>query len=129
MLYEVITMRTLDFLTSQPEWDGKRILVLGESQGGGQSLAAAGLDHRVSAVVATVPAMSDFVSHFENRITSYNVCYTKLLRACRVLRVVFFCENLLFSYRLLFGCRNIDPSWANCINLNFLSETGSQGMR
>ena len=39
---------------------GKRIIVIGESQGGGQALAAAGLDHRVSAVVATVPAMCDW---------------------------------------------------------------------
>lgn len=53
-------IRTIDFLTSQPEWDGKRILVIGESQGGGQSLAAAGLDQRVSAVIATVPAMCDW---------------------------------------------------------------------
>jgi cephalosporin-C deacetylase-like acetyl esterase len=53
-------MRTLDYLTQQPEWDGKRILVIGESQGGGQALAAAGLDPRVTAVVATVPAMCDW---------------------------------------------------------------------
>ena len=53
-------IRTLDFLASQPEWDGKRILVIGESQGGGQALVAAGIDHRVSAVVATVPAMCDW---------------------------------------------------------------------
>ncbi len=53
-------IRTLDFLTRLPEWDGKRILVIGESQGGGQALAAAGLDPRVSAVVATVPAMCDW---------------------------------------------------------------------
>ncbi len=53
-------IRTLDFLTKQPEWDGKRILVIGESQGGGQALAAAGLDKRVTAVVATVPAMCDW---------------------------------------------------------------------
>ncbi|MDP2887564.1 MAG: acetylxylan esterase [Bacteroidota bacterium] len=53
-------IRTLDFLTKLPEWDGKRILVIGESQGGGQALAAAGLDKRVSAVVATVPAMCDW---------------------------------------------------------------------
>ncbi|NWJ52359.1 MAG: acetylxylan esterase [Bacteroidetes bacterium] len=53
-------IRTLDFLTSQPEWDGKRIVVIGESQGGGQSLAAAGLDKRVSAVIVTVPAMCDW---------------------------------------------------------------------
>lgn len=53
-------MRTLDFLCSQPEWDGKRILVVGESQGGGQALAAAGLDERVTLAVATVPAMCDW---------------------------------------------------------------------
>ncbi len=53
-------IRTLDFLTKLPEWDGKRIIVIGESQGGGQALAAAGLDSRVSAVVATVPAMCDW---------------------------------------------------------------------
>ena len=53
-------IRTLDYLTSQPEWDGKRILVIGESQGGGQALAAAGLYPQVSAVVATVPAMCDW---------------------------------------------------------------------
>ena len=53
-------IRTLDYLTQQPEWDGKRILVIGESQGGGQALAAAGLDSRVTAVVATLPAMCDW---------------------------------------------------------------------
>jgi cephalosporin-C deacetylase len=53
-------LRTIEFLTRQPEWDGKRIIVIGESQGGGQSLAAAGLDSRVTAVVATVPAMCDW---------------------------------------------------------------------
>ncbi|WP_340110952.1 acetylxylan esterase [Maribellus mangrovi] len=52
--------RTLDFLCAQPEWDGKRIIIIGESQGGGQALAAAGMDDRVTAVVATVPAMCDF---------------------------------------------------------------------
>jgi len=53
-------LRTLDFLADQPEWDGKRIIVIGESQGGGQALAAAGLDKRVTAAVATVPAMCDW---------------------------------------------------------------------
>ncbi len=53
-------LRSIEFLARQPEWDGERILVIGESQGGGQALAAAGLDKRVSAVVATVPAMCDF---------------------------------------------------------------------
>lgn len=53
-------LRTIDFLTKQPEWDGKRILVIGQSQGGGQALVAAGLDKRVSACVAILPAMCDW---------------------------------------------------------------------
>lgn len=53
-------LRAIQFMTQQPEWDGKRILVIGESQGGGQAAAIAGLDQRVSAVVLNVPAMMDF---------------------------------------------------------------------
>jgi len=52
-------MRGLDFLTAQPEWDGKVLIVRGSSQGGGQSLVAAGLDSRVTALIANVPAMCD----------------------------------------------------------------------
>ena len=52
-------LRAIEYMTRQPEWDGKRILVIGESQGGGQAVAAAGLDKRVSAVVLNVPAMQD----------------------------------------------------------------------
>lgn len=61
-------IRTIDFLTKQPEWDGKRILVIGESQGGGQALIAAGLDQRVSAVVAIVPAMCDWFGSLSKRM-------------------------------------------------------------
>jgi sialate O-acetylesterase len=53
-------LRAIDYMTKQPEWDQNRILVIGESQGGGQALVAVGLDHRVSAVFATVPAMCDW---------------------------------------------------------------------
>jgi cephalosporin-C deacetylase-like acetyl esterase len=61
-------LRTIDFLSKQPEWDGKRILVIGESQGGGQALVAAGLDERVSAVVAIVPAMCDWFGSMAGRM-------------------------------------------------------------
>lgn len=60
-------IRTIDYLTQQPEWDGKRIVVIGESQGGGQALAAAGLDQRVSLAVAIVPAMCDWGGTLINR--------------------------------------------------------------
>ena len=61
-------LRTIDFLTRQPEWDGRKILVMGESQGGGQALVAAGLDHRVTAVVAIVPAMCDWFAPLIGRM-------------------------------------------------------------
>lgn len=60
-------LRTIDFLAKQPEWDRKRIIVIGESQGGGQALVAAGLDKRVSAAVAIVPAMCDWLGPMVNR--------------------------------------------------------------
>ena len=55
-------MRGIDFLCSQPEWDGKHLICVGTSQGGGQSLVAAGLDQRVSAVAATVPALCNITA-------------------------------------------------------------------
>lgn len=52
-------IRALDYAVTLPEWDGKRILVHGESQGGGQALCIAGIDERVTHCVAIVPAMTD----------------------------------------------------------------------
>ncbi|NMC38813.1 MAG: acetylxylan esterase [Bacteroidales bacterium] len=60
-------IRTIDYLAALPWWDGKRILVIGESQGGGQALAAAGLDRRVNAAVAIVPAMCDWFGSLAGR--------------------------------------------------------------
>lgn len=54
--------RALDFLCDQPEWNGKQLICYGTSQGGAQSLAAAGLDSRVTAVVAVVPGMCDITA-------------------------------------------------------------------
>ena len=50
-------IRALDYITTDPVWDGKTIILLGESQGGAQAVALAGLDDRVTDVVINVPAM------------------------------------------------------------------------
>ncbi len=50
-------IRALDYITQDPAWDGKTIMLLGESQGGAQAAAMAGLDDRVTDVVINVPAM------------------------------------------------------------------------
>lgn len=52
-------VRAMDYLTSLPQWDGKRALVVGESQGAGQAGAIAALDHRIGMVVMNVPALCD----------------------------------------------------------------------
>jgi len=52
-------VRALEFLAAQPEWDGRTLVVSGSSMGGAQSIAAAGLDPRVSFIAANMPAMCD----------------------------------------------------------------------
>lgn len=52
-------IRAMEFLAAQPEWDGKELIVCGSSQGGGQAIVAAGLEPRVTAFAANVPAMCE----------------------------------------------------------------------
>ena len=52
-------MRSIDYIKTLPEWDGKHIIVCGSSQGGAQVFAACALDKDVTYAVAGVPAMSD----------------------------------------------------------------------
>ena len=64
-------LRAIDFLTAQPEWDGKTLIVYGSSQGGFQALAAAGLDERVTFICAGVPAGCDHTGSAANRIAGW----------------------------------------------------------
>jgi cephalosporin-C deacetylase-like acetyl esterase len=64
-------IRAIDFLTSQPEWDGKTVIVYGSSQGGFQALAAAGLDERVTFICAGVPAGCDHTGVTVGRINGW----------------------------------------------------------
>ncbi|MEQ2007731.1 MAG: acetylxylan esterase [Limisphaerales bacterium] len=64
-------VRALDFLTAQPEWDGSTIVVHGSSQGGYQSIVAAGLDPRVTFFAAGVPAGCDHTGFKAGRINGW----------------------------------------------------------
>ncbi len=64
-------IRAIDFLTAQPEWDGKTLIVYGSSQGGFQALAATGLDSRVSFICAGVPAGCDHSGNVVDRISGW----------------------------------------------------------
>ncbi len=64
-------IRAIDFLTAQPEWDGKTVIVYGSSQGGFQAFAAAGLDARVTFICAGVPAGCDHTGSVADRISGW----------------------------------------------------------
>jgi cephalosporin-C deacetylase-like acetyl esterase len=60
-------VRANDFLTSLPNWDGKRLLVMGASQGGQLTIATAALDPRVTGLSATHPAFCDVSGELHGR--------------------------------------------------------------
>lgn len=64
-------LRAIDALALQPEWDGRRLVALGRSQGGGQAIAAGGLDPRVTYVSAEIPTFCDHTGITVNRINGW----------------------------------------------------------
>ncbi|MBT5020828.1 acetylxylan esterase [bacterium] len=64
-------VRAIDFLTAQPEWDGKTVIVIGHSQGGGQALVAGGIDERVTFIATGVPAICDHSGRSADRINGW----------------------------------------------------------
>ncbi len=91
MLLRVI--RSLEFMKSLPEWDGKNLIVSGGSQGGFQSLCAAGLDSDVTECYPNVPWMCDIggpnkdgrlKSHFRPEWTPALDYYDSAIHAKRI---------------------------------------------
>lgn len=64
-------IRSIDLLTSLPEWDGKNVVVQGGSQGGALALVTAGLDRRVTACIANYPALADMAGYKAGRAGGY----------------------------------------------------------
>ncbi len=59
--------RAVEYLTTRDDWDGRIIVVTGASQGGLQSIVAAALHPKVTAVMAAVPAGGDTTAGSANR--------------------------------------------------------------
>ncbi len=76
-------VRAIDFVSQRPEIDTTRIGVMGGSQGGALSFAAASLDKRVALCAADVPFLSDFRNYFQianwpgNEVKSYSFTHFK----------------------------------------------------
>jgi cephalosporin-C deacetylase-like acetyl esterase len=63
--------RAIDYIASRPDWDGKNIVVMGTSMGGHQSLATAGLNPKVTAVIVNEPAGADSNGDLHGRKAGY----------------------------------------------------------
>src|SRR5207249_2947928 len=63
--------RAVEYLASRPDWDGRTLVVMGTSMGGQQGFAVAGLDSRVSALIANVPAGCDLLGPLGGRAAPY----------------------------------------------------------
>ncbi|WP_207429758.1 acetylxylan esterase [Pedobacter sp. SYSU D00535] len=60
-------VRSIDYLCSLPEWDGKNVVVTGGSQGGALAIVTAALQPRVTALAAFYPALSDMTGYLHGR--------------------------------------------------------------
>ena len=94
-------MRSLDYIKSRPEWNGKVLIASGSSQGGGQAIAAAALDPQVTLCVAAVPALSDHSGSFAKRQPGWPKFYQGGSKADpKVVEAVAYYDNVFFARRI-----------------------------
>lgn len=95
-------MRSLDFIKSRPEWDGKTLIVIGGSQGGGQAIAAAALDPQVTLCVAGVPALGDHSGSLAGRQPGWPRFYDVRRGKVdpRIMEAVAYYDNVFFARRI-----------------------------
>jgi cephalosporin-C deacetylase len=60
-------VRSVDYLCSLPEFDGKNVVVTGGSQGGALAIVTAALDKRVKALASFYPALCDLTGYLHGR--------------------------------------------------------------
>jgi cephalosporin-C deacetylase-like acetyl esterase len=60
-------LRAVEFLVSQPQYDGQNLGVIGGSQAGGLTLMVSALDSRVKAYAASYPALADLPGYLAGR--------------------------------------------------------------
>lgn len=63
--------RGVDYLAGREDWDGTTLVVTGASQGGLQSIVAAGLNPKVTAILANVPAGCDTLAPDGGRASAW----------------------------------------------------------
>ena len=101
--------RAIEYLATRPDWDGKTIVVRGNSMGGQQSFAMAGLNPRVTALIVNVPSGADVAATRNGRGASYpnwNVSRPEVLETARYFDTANFASSI--TARSLVGMGFID---------------------
>lgn len=96
--------RTVDYLVTNPLWDGKHIIVRGTSQGGMQSAFLAGIDSRITAAAVTVPAGLDQGASLKGRACSWPKTMSKFPEETRTVSPYFDPALLLKYSKAEFWC-------------------------
>lgn len=112
-------VRALDFVTSQPEVDSDRIGVTGISQGGGLTLAVAGLDRRPKVAIADVP----FLCHYRRAVDiTEQRPYAEIIEFCRSHPGA---EERVFRTLSFFDAMNLAPDIAcpTLVSVGLLDQT------
>ncbi|MFL6277543.1 MAG: GDSL-type esterase/lipase family protein, partial [Blastocatellia bacterium] len=63
--------RAVEYITHQPDWDGKTLVVMGTSMGGQQSLCVAGLHPKITHLIVNEPAGCDTNGSLHGRAAGY----------------------------------------------------------
>lgn len=92
-------LRALEYIRTRPEYDGETLIVHGGSQGGYQSLAAAGLDPAVSLIVPNAPAMCNLAGALEGRTPSWPFTVRPEPEELRNNRGALYCDGASFARR------------------------------
>lgn len=92
-------IRAIGYITSQPEWDGRTLILYGTSQGGAQALAGAGMDERVTFFAAGVPAMADMGGLVRNRPMRWDLLSMAPAEAQRIRETLAYFDGANFVSR------------------------------
>ena len=93
-------MRAFDYLKTIPQWDGKRLISMGGSQGGAQALVGAALEPGVTFCMSGVPAMGDHAGILAGRRPGWPGLFNNPQGDPKILKTAAYYDNNNFARRI-----------------------------
>lgn len=93
-------MRAFDYLKTIPQWDGKRLISMGGSQGGAQALVGTALEPGVTFCMSGVPAMGDHAGILAGRRPGWPGLFNNPQGDPKILKTAAYYDNNNFARRI-----------------------------